>query len=216
MANNGGHLLLTRAEKDELLFIRPTAARFLKRIVGAKEFLHGIERWCLWLVDANLQVLAQIPEIKERVLQVRKYRLASDRKTTMNLANVSSIFGEIRQPLSSYLLIPEASSERPIYIPMAVQMPEVICSNLAKMILNATIYDFGVLTSRMHMAWVDVVAGRIKSDYRYSNRIVYNNYPWPASPTKTRRATVEELAQRVLDARAQFPDSTLVSYITRC
>ena len=181
MANDGGHLLITKSEKDALLLLRPSSKRFLRKILGAKEFLYGIERWCLWLVGVSPESLPQIPEIRERIRQVREHRLASDRRTTTELAGTSSVFGEIRQPTRPNLLIPESSSEQRRYMPMAMQPPEIICSNLAKMIPDATVYDFGVLTSRMHMAWVDVVAGRIKSDYRYSIRIVYNNYPWPVA-----------------------------------
>ncbi len=211
MPNDGGHLLLTDEDKDALLTQRPGASAFLRRIMGAREFLHDENRWCLWLVGIEPFAISQYPEIVERIRKVRETRLQSDREETRSLAAIPSLFGEIRQGTSPYLLIPEASSESRRYIPMAMQDPSVICSNLAKMVPDATNYDFGILTSGMHMAWVDVVAGRLKSDYRYSNRLVYNNYPWPAEPTKQQHQNVERLAQAVLDARSQFPDSTLAA-----
>jgi hypothetical protein len=209
MPNDGGNLLLSPDERTELLRRNPGAAAFLRPIVGAKEFLHRIERWCLWFVGVEPSAISRLPDLLERIEKVRTYRLESDRDVTTGLASTPALFGEIRQPDDPYLLVPEASSELRRYIPMAMQSPEVICSNLAKMVPNATNYHFGVLTSGIHMAWVDVVAGRLKSDYRYSNRLVYNNYPWPQNPTPAQVAKVEELAQAVLDERARHPDSTL-------
>ncbi|HEY5328552.1 MAG TPA: DNA methyltransferase [Acidobacteriaceae bacterium] len=209
MPNDGGHLLLTPEEKEQLLAKRPEATRFVRPIVGAKEFLHSQKRWCLWLVGANPSTIAQIPEIVERIKRVREYRTDSDRKETKKLASTPSLFGEIRQTDRPYLLIPEASSELRRYIPMAMESSNVICSNLAKMVPDAGLFHFGILTSAIHMAWVGVVAGRLKSDYRYSNRLVYNNFPWPSNLTDARRTKIETLAQTVLDARALFPDSTL-------
>lgn len=209
MPNDGGHLLMSADERAELLERSPGAEEFIRPIVGAKEFLHRIERWCLWFVGVEPTRISRYPDLVDRIEKVRLTRLESDREETVALAATPMLFGEIRQPADAYLLIPEASSELRRYIPMAMQDPEIICSNLAKMIPNATNYHFGILTSRMHMAWVDVVAGRLKSDYRYSNRLVYNNYPWPQGPTPAHMARVEELAQAVLDSRALYPDSTL-------
>jgi restriction-modification enzyme MmeI-like protein len=209
MPNDGGHLLLSAGERALLLARNPGAAAFLRPIVGAREFLHRIERWCLWFVGVEPSAISRFPDLIERIDKVRVARLESEREETVALAATPALFGEIRQPAEAYLLIPEASSELRNYIPMAMQSPEVICSNLAKMVPNANVFHFGVLTSGMHMAWVDVVAGRLKSDYRYSNRLVYNNYPWPQDATPVQRTKVEELAQAVLDARALYPDSTL-------
>jgi hypothetical protein len=162
-------------------------------------------------VDATPAELRSMPEVMKRIEQVKQHRLASDRPTTRKLADVPYLFGEIRQPASDYLLIPSASSESRKYIPIEFMRSEVIASNLCLTITNATIYHFGVLTSAMHMAWVRTVGGRLKGDYRYSNNLVYNNFPWPENPTDAQRARVEREAQAVLDARAEFPNETFAA-----
>jgi len=201
MPNDGGHLLLDEKEKADLLAKEPGAAKFIRRLYGSKEFINGIRRWCLWLGDATPAELKGLPEVLKRVALVKKHREESDRETTQELAGTPSLFGEDRQPGTEYLLIPSASSINREYIPMAFQPPEVIASNLVLMVPGASVYHFGVLTSRMHMGWVRTVCGRLKSDYRYSNRLVYNNFPWPEGVSKARRKKVEEKAQAVLDAR---------------
>jgi len=204
MPNDGGHFLLDAQEKRVLLMIEPGAKKFLRPFLGAEEFINGKERWCLWLVEAAPAELRALPEVMRRMNAVKAHRLASNRETTRELAKTPALFGEIRQPSKKYLLIPSVSSEQRSYIPMAFMSQQVIGSNLVLLIPAASLLHFGVLTSRMHMSWVRQVCGRLKSDYRYSNRLVYNNYPWPMVATAAQKARVEECAQAVLDAREPF------------
>ncbi len=206
MPNDSGYLLLTSDEKAELVLAEPDAAQFIHPFVGAEEFINGQERWCLWLVDANAATLRSLPLVRERIRAVQKHRLSSSRATTKALARLPQQFGEIRQPATNYLLVPGVSSETRLYIPIGFLRPHVIASNLANVIPGATLYHFGILTSRMHMAWVGQVCGRLESRFRYSNQIVYNNFPWPTDPTPTQRETVAKLAQHVLDARRDCGD----------
>lgn len=209
MANDGGHLLLTNEEKAELVRKEPEAAPWIKRFVGAEEFINNIPRWCLWLRDMPPEQLARLPEVRQRVNAVRKHREASKRAATQKLAGNAMRFGEDRQPDSKYLILPRVSSERRDFIPMAFAPKSLIASDRCQMIPRASLYHFGVLSSTMHMAWTRAVAGRLKSDYSYSNEIVYNNFPWPMSPAPEKARKVEEAAQAVLDAREQFPKANL-------
>jgi len=206
---DGGHLLLDAAGRDGLLSKEPGAKKFIRLFVGAEEFLNGPERWCLWLLDTSPAELRGLPEIMERVEAVRDFRLSSKRKATRDLGATPSLFAFISHEDKNYLLIPSVSSERRRYIPMGFMSPKIIASNLCLIIPDAALYDFGVLSSAMHMAWVRQVCGRLKSDYRYSNKLVYNNFPWPEAPSPKQRAAVEATAQAVLDARKKFADSTL-------
>ena len=206
MPNDGGHLLMTRFGRDMLLREQPDAAKYLRRFVGAEEFLNGIERWCLWLHGENPAEFRRMRAVMDRVHAVAIHRKKSKRQTTKELANAPAYFAEIRQPDCTYLLIPSVSSERRRYIPIGFMRPDVIASNLVLLVPGANLYHFGVLSSAMHMAWVRQVAGRLESRYRYSNRIVYNNYPWPAEPTAAQRGRVEEAAQRILDLRVELGD----------
>ena len=203
MPNDGGHLLLTDEEKSDLLKKEPDARRFIRPFLGAQEFINGERRWCLWLKDASADEIRAMPEVRSRVDGVREHRQKSKRQTTKELADSPTLFGEIRQPDSRYLLIPSVSSETRRYIPMAFMPKTVIGSNLVLFVPCATNYHFGVLSSAMHMAWVRQVGGRLESRYRYSNRLVYNNFPWPQEPSEKQRAAVESAAQAVLDARKE-------------
>ena len=209
MPNDGGHLLLEEEEKDKLLRDEPDAKRFIRPFYGPDEFIKGKKRFCLWLVDAAPNELRGLPEVMRRIELVREERAKSKRATTIELAKTPSLFGEIRQPTKRYLAIPKTSSERRMYIPMAFLQPTVIAGTDIFTIPDATAFHFGIITSHMHMAWVRYVCGRLKSDYRYSAGIVYNNFPWPEAVTSEQKAAVERDAQAVLDARAQFPESTL-------
>ncbi|MEK7781944.1 MAG: DNA methyltransferase, partial [Verrucomicrobiota bacterium] len=202
MPNDGGHLLLDDKAKAELLAKEPAAERFIRPFLGSEEFINGLSRWCLWLADATPQELRDMPEVMKRVDAVREQRLKSSREITRELAKFPTRFGEIRQPVRSYLAVPEVSSERRAYIPIAFLSPKIVASNKLYTISSASQFTFGVLASVMHMAWVRQVTGRLKSDFQYSGKIVYNNYPWPESATDKQRAAVEEKAQAVLDARA--------------
>jgi len=209
MPNDGGNLLLTDTEKSALSAAEPGAKPWIRKFLGAEEFINRKNRWCLWLKDIAPSQLRALPEISRRVESVRKYRLQSKRPQTRALADYPTLFGEVRQPNSKYLLIPRVSSERRIYIPIGFFEADVIASDACLTMPGAGYFHFGVLSSLMHMAWVRNVAGRLKSDYRYSAEIVYNNYPWPLDATEKQKSAVERAAQGVLDARAQFPDSSL-------
>ncbi|MBN2023668.1 MAG: class I SAM-dependent DNA methyltransferase [Pirellulales bacterium] len=206
MPNDGGHLLMTRFGRDLLLRKEPGAKKYIRRFVGADEFLNGIERWCLWLHGESPGEFRKMREVMDCVYAVAIHRRNSKRETTRQLASAAAYFGEIRQPDCPYLLIPSVSSERRRYIPIGFMRPNVIASNLVLIIPGADLYHFGVLSSAMHMAWVRRVAGRLKSDYRYSNRIVYNTFPWPSEPNETQIDRVKEAAQRILDLRVELGD----------
>lgn len=206
---DGGHFLFTDDEKAEFLRREPQAEKWFRRWLGADEFINGYQRWCLWLGDCPPGELRKMPEAMKRVEAVRQFRLASKSPPTQKLADTPTRFHVENMPDSTYLLIPEVSSERRAYIPIGFIHPDTLSSNLVKIVPHATLYHFGVLTSTMHMAWVRSVCGRLKSDYRYSAGIVYNNFPWPDAPGDKLRQAIETAAQAVLDARAAFPDATL-------
>lgn len=208
MPNDGGFLLLSALEKSELLADQPNAAPWLRRLFGSKEFLHNIERWCLWLNGISSAELRSMPAILRRVKGVKRHRQASRRKTTSSLSSTPTLFGEIRQPVVRYLAVPEVSSENRSYIPIGFLSSEAIATNKLYTIDGAGLYDFGVLTSKMHMAWTRAVCGRLESRYQYSAGIVYNNFPWP-SPNEKHRKKIEALSQAVLNERDKFPDDTL-------
>jgi len=218
---DGGHFILSEDKRTELLRQEPDAEKFIRPFLGADEFINNIPRYCLWLRDAKPDELRRLPLVMQRVQAVKAFRLESKRPATKELAATPTQFAFVSHPDSHYLLLPSVSSERRNFIPIGFMPPEVIASNLCLIVPNATVYHFGILTSTMHMAWVRYTCGRMKSDYRYSAGIVYNNFPWPdavgASPAResVSRAglaptnTVESAAQAVLDARAQFPQSSL-------
>lgn len=209
MPNDGGNLLLSDEEHAELIAAEPGAAPWLRRFMGAQEFLNGGLRWCLWLKDLPPGTLKTLPKVRARVEAVQAYRMSSNREATRKLAATPTLFGEIRQSDSEYLLVPRHSSERRAFIPIGFMPSTLICGDANLLIPDATLFSFGVLSSTMHMAWVRTVCGRIKSDYRYTNEIVYNNFPWPMSATEKQREAIAVTAQGVLDARAAFPESTL-------
>jgi hypothetical protein len=163
----------------------------------------------LWLRDASPAEIRALPAVSERVNNVRSFRLNSKKAATVKLAEVSYLFAEIRQPDSDYVLIPRHSSENRRFVPMAFFNKKYIVSDSCASVPHATLWHFGILQSSMHMAWTHQVCGRIKGDYRYSNTIVYNNFPWPDNPSEKQKQAIEAAAQAVLDARAQFPESTL-------
>ncbi len=208
-ALDDGNYTLSPEEAKKLLVAEPAATSFIKRFIGAQELIRGEDRYCIWLADARPAEIRSMPLIKVRVEAVQKWRAGRDRETTRKLAQTPAVFAEIRQPDSDYVAIPTVSSEVREFIPIAFLPKEVVASNQIYVLPNAGPYDFGVLTSTMHMTWVRKVCGRMKSDYRYSNKLVYNNFPWPESPTDAQKAAVEQAAQTVLDARAKFPDQTL-------
>ena len=210
MPNDGGHLSdWSPEQRDKVLLHWPEAEPLFRRFMGAQEFINGIERWCLWLKGVNPALLRNVPPVLEAIAAVRELRLASNRTPTKKLADTPMLFGEIRQPeKGNYLLIPCHSSEKRRYIPIGFINSNIICGNANMLFPSATLYDFGILTSNVHNAWIRAVCGRIKSDYRYSAQIVYNNFPWP-EVTDAQKARIEQTAQAILDARAIYPDASL-------
>lgn len=205
---DGQNLLLSEDEYLELIKKEPDSKKFVFKFLGAKEFLHGIHRYCLWLVGANPSEIQKLPLIKERIKKVRDFRLNSTKAATRKFAETPMVFMENRQPATNYILLPRHTSQNRKYIPMDFLPPNVICGDANIAMPTATLYHFGVLESNVHMAWMRAICGRIKSDYRYSNDIVYNNFPWP-TPTDAQKAQIEKTAQGILDARAKYPDSSL-------
>ena len=205
---DGGFYLFTGEEKDDFVSKEPEAEKHFRPWLGSKEFINRAPRYFLYLRECSPKELRKLPECCKRIEAVRKYRLSSPRAVTRQLAETPREFAFTNISIGTYIVIPEVSSERRKYIPMGFLSPEVLCSNLVKIISNATLYHFGVLTSNVHNAWVRVVCGRLKSDYRYSNTVVYNNFPWP-TPTDAQKAKIEQTAQAILDARALYPDSSL-------
>ena len=207
-ALDDGNYTISKAEYDELLKVEPSVGQFLRPFIGAQEMLHSIERYCVWLKDVPLSSYAHNNIVRQKIERVQQWRAASSRKNTAMLADTPMLFAEIRQPDSQYLAVPTVCSEKRRYIPMMYLSPEVIASNQLYVVPNATLYHFGVMQSNVHMAWMRVVAGRLKSDYRYSNSVVYNNFPWP-QPTEQQRQRIEQTAQLILSARAKNAGSTL-------
>jgi hypothetical protein len=207
MPNDGGFLLLDSDEKKELLDVEPNAKKYIRPFLGSQEFINNQERWCIWLVEVSPAEMRTLPELMKRVDGVKNHRLQSNREATKKLAQTPYLFGEIRHSESNYLLIPGVSSENRNYIPIGFLDKNVIASNAALTVPNAELYHFGVLTSQMHMAWMRSVCGRLKGDYRYSNNIVYNNFPWAAEVSEKQKEKVEQAAQEVLDARARYQNS---------
>lgn len=204
-----GNYLFTELEKKEFLKIEPESKPFFRRWLGADEFINGWNRWCLWLGDAPPDAIRRMPNVLKRVAAVRAFRMASRSKPTQALAHTPTRFHVEHIPKKSYLLIPRVSSEKRVFIPIGFISPSVLASDATLIVPDATLYHFGILTSEMHMAWVRQVCGRLESRYRYSNKLVYNNYPWPQEVSDRQRAAVEAAAQGVLDVREQFSGQTL-------
>ncbi|GHU13691.1 methylase [Spirochaetia bacterium] len=205
---DGGNLLFTKEEKDEFLKLEPNARKYIRPLVSAHEYLHGKERFCLWLVDAEPSEIKKLPQVLKRLEAVKNMRLASKKEATKELAATPGLFEYISHPNTTYIMIPCHSSENRKYIPMGFLDKNSIANNSCEIIPNATLYEFGILTSEIHMAWVQYVCGRLEMRYRYSASIVYNNFPWP-SPTEKQKQLIEVTAQQVLDTRVKFPKSTL-------
>lgn len=205
---DGGNYLFTKSEMEEFIRKEPAAKKYFKQWYGSQEFINRSPRYCLWLGDCPPNELRKMPESMKRVEAVRQVRLASKSPGTVKLAERPTRFHVENMPKGTYVVIPEVSSERRRYVPMGFMTPDILCSNLVKIIPNATLYHFGILTSNVHMAWMRAVCGRLKSDYRYSKDVVYNNFPWP-QPTDAQKTKIEQTAQSILDARALFPNCSL-------
>ncbi|WP_225086797.1 class I SAM-dependent DNA methyltransferase [Pectobacterium colocasium] len=204
---DGGHLLLSRLERDELLKKEPKAERWIKKLLGADEYLNSKERWCLWLVGITDDELQTMPFVYQRVQRVAETRRKSPDKGAQKMAERPHQFRDLNNP-DNYILIPSVSSERRTYVPLGFFNAEVISTNANYIIPNGTLYEFGILSSLMHNDWMRLVAGRLKSDYRYSASVVYNPFPWP-DVTATQRKEIEILAEDVILIREEFPGHTL-------
>ena len=209
MPNDGGEFLFSEEEKEVFLKSEPKAKSYIKPLLSAHEFLNRKKRWCLWLKNISQEDLKNLKEVNKRVQNVKKIRSSSPRAATKALAKVPHLFGEIRQPDSNFILIPLHSSENRSYIPMGFFTKSSIANNSTSVIPNATLFEFGILNSKMHMTWVVYTCGRIKSDYRYSNEMVYNNYPWPKTIDTKNKKLIEEKAQKILDERSKCKDLSL-------
>ncbi len=203
---DGGHLIIEADEYDDFLKKEPSVKKYIKKLTGAVEYINNKKRYCLWLVDANPAEVRKMPEVMKRIEACRNDRLqgAPDRQ---KLADTPMIFRETKNP-KSYIIVPRVSSENRRYIPLGFLNDEVIPTDSATIIPDAGLYEFGILTSNVHMAWVRAVCGRLKSDYRYSKDIVYNNFPWP-EPTEQQKEMIKQTAKAIIDARNLYSDSSL-------
>jgi len=206
---DGGNLLLTDEDKNQYTSQELSGTKFIRSFISADEFLNGKTRWCFWLTDIQPNELKKLPLLVERVSKVRQMRLSSTKQATVKWADFPTVFTENRQPNSNYVLVPRVSSENRKYIPMGFFDSQAIASDTCITIPNGDLYIFGILTSEMHMTWVRYVCGRLESRFRYSNTIVYNNYPFPENISDKQKQKVETAAQAVLDTRAKYPDSSL-------
>ncbi len=211
---DGGFYLFEKAEMEAFLLKEPKAEPFFRKWYGSWEFINKCPRYCLWLGNCTPSELRSMPACMERVKAVRNFRLSSKSAGTRKLADKPTRFHVENMPKGNFIVIPEVSSANRRYVPIGFMPPDVLCSNLVKIIPDADLYHFGVLTSDVHMAWMSVVCGRLKSDYRYSKDIVYNNFPWP-DPTPDQRAKIECTAKAILDARALFPNDSLADMYDR-
>ena len=203
-----GNYLFSLEEKSEFIKKEPLSEKWFKPWYGAQEFINQEPRYCLWLGECPPNELRKMPESLKRVQAVREFRLSSKRAATLKLADIPTRFQTENMPRGRFIVIPEVSSEKRKYVPMGYMDDSVLCSNKLRLMPNAELYHFGVLTSNVHMAWMRAVCGRLKSDYDYSIKIVYNNFPW-CNPTVEQKKKIEETAQAILDARALYPDCSL-------
>ena len=203
-----GNYLFSKKEMDVFINSEPLSAQYFHPWYGSREYINQEPRYCLYLGDCTPGELRRMPECMKRVEAVKEFRLTSKSPGTVKLAETPTRFHVTNMPKSNYIVIPEVSSERRRYIPIGFMTPEILCSNLVKIIPDASLYHFGVLTSNVHMAWMRAVAGRLKSDYRYSKDVVYNNFPWPSSVDE-QKSVIETTAQDILEARALYPDDSL-------
>ncbi|MFA6402511.1 MAG: DNA methyltransferase [Salinivirgaceae bacterium] len=209
MPNEGGFLLLNENEKNDLIALEPSANKFIRKFVMGEELINSISRYCLWLVDIKPEELKGLKEVTKRVKSVFDIRHSSNREATKKLALYPTRFGEIRQPHSDYIALPRVSSGNRRFIPITILDKDIIAGDKVYTVSSDSKYDFGILISTMHMCWMRVTCGRLKSDYSYSNQLTYNNFPWPENPTDKQKEAIEKAAQKVLDVRLQFPKSSL-------
>ena len=204
----GGNYLFTKEEMDAFIKKEPLSERYFHPWYGSEEFIHNSPRYCLWLGDCTPAQIKSLPHCLKLVDNVKRLRLASVSAPTRKLAEKPTRFHVENMPADNYIVIPETSSEKRRYIPIGFMTPHTFCSNALKLIPDSSLYHFGILTSNVHMAWMRVVCGRLKSDYRYSKDIVYNNFPWPET-IAAKKEKIEKTAQTILDVRAKYPDCSL-------
>ena len=209
MPNDGGNLILSEAEFLKIKQEEPVIIPYIKQFMGGDEFLKNIKRYCFWLLDLSPNILKTSKILQERVSLVKKIRLESNRESTKKLAQYPTLFAEIRQPKSNYIVIPLNTSSNREYLPIGLNDKEIIASNLVSIIESESLYIFGILSSLTHMIWMRYTCGRLGNGYRYSNSIVYNNYPFPKNVSEKQKKAVEEKAQNVLNIRSQFSDCSL-------
>ena len=205
---DGGFYLFTEQEKDEFIKKEPESEKYFRKWIGADEFIQGYYRYCLWLGECPPNELRKMPECLKRVEAVKDYRLSSKSEGTRKIADKPTRFHVENLPKSNYIVLPEVTTANRRYIPIGFISPDIMSSNLVKVLPNATLYHFGILTSNVHMAWMRTVCGRMRIHYRYSKDIVYNNFPW-CNPTDEQKAKIEKTAQGILDARALYPNCSL-------
>jgi len=207
MIDNG---ILTFEDAEKTLFVKkePGAKKFFRKFLGGDEYINGFHRWILYLADAKPTELRSLPLVQSRIREIRKYRESSERKSTLAMASTPTKLGVDERLNAPFLVIPNTSSERRDYIPIGWLPPTVIANQKLRILPNATLYIFAILTSQMHMAWMRAITGRMKSDYMYSVGVVYNNFPWP-NASSSQKQKIELLGQAVLDARSSYPDATL-------
>lgn len=208
MPKDGGGFILDKDEYEEIKKKDPIALKYIRRYMMGREFINNIPRYCLWLVNINPSDIRKSPTLKKHIKDVQEYRLSSKAESTRKLADTSTLFAQIIPSSKNFIAIPKVSSQRRKYIPMGYLDSNVIPGDKLFVIPNAGLYEFGILTSNVHMAWVKVVAGRLKSDYSYTSTVVYNTFPWP-TPTDKQKVKIKKTAQAILDARALYPDSSL-------
>ena len=208
-ALDDGGLTLSSDDRQAIINEAPDLDAHIRLFLGSRELIHGVKRYCLWLDGVTSGVLKQSRIVKDRIEKVKEWRSGRDRATTVELAKTPTIFAEIRQPNQRYLAFPTASLESRHYIPIAFLEKSVIASNQLYIVKDAEDWHFGILTSAMHMAWVDSIAGRIKSDYRYSARLVYNNFPWPVSTDEKIKLGISKLSKNILTIRDKYKKHTL-------
>jgi hypothetical protein len=209
MPNDGGHLLLSDQDREEIREHDPVANRYVREMIGAKALLNGDRRWCLWLEGADPADIRLSPTLRDRVARVRRYRLESKRAATRELAVTPSLFGEVRQPTRTFICVPRHTSERRRFIPMIFAEPTMVAHDSTLTIQTDDLYVFGVLHSSFWMAWVRSIGGRLKGDFRISAGLVYNTYPWPENPSSQSRSGVRDAARAVLEARSAHDRSSL-------
>ena len=206
---DGGNLIIENDDYEAFIAKEPQAKQFIKPLLGAVEYLHGKKRYCLWLQGVSPAQIKSCPFVMERVRLCKESRESSIAAGIRKFADTPMLFAQITQPVGNpYIIVPRVSSERRRYVPIGFINGDTIASDAVQIIPDATIYEFGVMISNVHMAWMRAVCGRLKSDYRYSKDVVYNNFPWP-KPTDAQKAKIEQTAQVILDARALYPDSSL-------